>query len=99
MTAALTRRALIKALVASSLTLPVAGQTRPVFRENPFQLGVASGSPESDSVVLWTRLYSPAFSVDHSPGQTDIGKYAVQWEIALDPEFSQVFRTGVSGNA
>jgi len=96
MTAALTRRALIKALVASSLTLPVAGQTRPVFRENPFQLGVASGSPESDSVVLWTRLYSPAFSVDHSPGQTDIGKYAVQWEIALDPEFSQVFRTGVT---
>ena len=26
------------------------------FRDNPFTLGVASGDPEPDGVVIWTRL-------------------------------------------
>ncbi|MFM7868505.1 MAG: alkaline phosphatase, partial [Planctomycetaceae bacterium] len=26
------------------------------FADNPFTLGVASGDPSSDGVVLWTRL-------------------------------------------
>jgi hypothetical protein len=29
---------------------------KPQFSTDPFQLGVASGEPWSDSVVLWTRL-------------------------------------------
>src|SRR4051794_13871574 len=30
--------------------------TQPKFSDYPFQLGVASGDPRPDSVVLWTRL-------------------------------------------
>ena len=33
-----------------------AAQARPRFVANPFTLGVASGDPDSSSVVLWTRL-------------------------------------------
>ena len=29
---------------------------RPRFTSNPFALGVASGFPVQDSVVIWTRL-------------------------------------------
>ena len=30
--------------------------TRPQFEDYPFKLGVASGDPELDGVVIWTRL-------------------------------------------
>lgn len=33
----------------------------PTFSGNPFTLGVASGDPEPDGVVIWTRL-SPKVS-------------------------------------
>ncbi|MFM2007476.1 MAG: hypothetical protein RLZZ09_3131 [Pseudomonadota bacterium] len=94
MTAALTRRALLKALVASSLTLPGAGQTRPVIDKNPFALGVASGSPEPNSVVLWTRLYGPAFAADHHRTDAAAIAHVVDWEVALDAQFSKLVRTG-----
>ena len=31
-------------------------QTQPRFDRSPFTLGVASGDPTDDGVVLWTRL-------------------------------------------
>lgn len=40
--------------------------TAPVWRADPFALGVASGEPRPDSVLLWTRLY-PGPAV---PGQS-----------------------------
>ena len=30
--------------------------TRPQFEDYPFKLGVASGDPELDGLVIWTRL-------------------------------------------
>ena len=30
--------------------------TRPLFSDDPFSLGVASGDPLPDGVVIWTRL-------------------------------------------
>jgi alkaline phosphatase D len=38
-----------------SATATLAGTSR-AWRSNPFALGVASGRPRADSVVLWTRL-------------------------------------------
>ncbi len=32
------------------------GKMAPKFQRNPFSLGVASGDPDHESVVLWTRL-------------------------------------------
>ncbi|MDO9358879.1 MAG: alkaline phosphatase D family protein [Polaromonas sp.] len=51
---------------------------------DPFALGVASGSPLQDSVVLWTRLLVPA-------GQPDL---AVRWELAHDEGFTRIVQAG-----
>lgn len=52
-------------------------------QEGSFEHGVASGDPLPDSVLLWTRL---------TPNTA--GVYRVDWEMALDPEFSRVVVAG-----
>jgi len=72
---------------ASTLLLPrsVWSQTGTPrkFQTNPFALGVASGSPTHDSVVLWTRLIES--SLDSRP-------VTVRWEVSDNDKFS---RTGI----
>ncbi len=62
----LDRRALLQAagvlLVAPALG--VSGCARPRFIANPFTLGVASGAPLPDGIVLWTRLAPDPLSGD-----------------------------------
>ena len=52
------RRHLLKLAAASAalISLPSVGGARQVWATNPFTLGIASGSPTSDAIVLWTRL-------------------------------------------
>ncbi len=79
----------LAAFSATTLTLPrsVWSQTDSSrkFQNNPFTLGVASGSPTHDSVVLWTRLVEN--SLDNRP-------VAVRWEVADDVAFSRIVQTG-----
>jgi alkaline phosphatase D len=51
--------------------------------ETLFEHGVASGDPLADAVILWTRL-----SPDEDAG------LEVEWEVARDPELSQVVARG-----
>ena len=56
-----TRRELNRAalwLALGNLASPLRAQAQPAPRwtSNPFTLGVASGQPRADSIVLWTRL-------------------------------------------
>ncbi|MDA0166370.1 alkaline phosphatase D family protein [Solirubrobacter ginsenosidimutans] len=61
------------------------------FVGDPFQLGVASGDPSTDGMVLWTRL-APA---PLSPGGGMPDKaVAVKWEVAKDEAFKQIVATG-----
>ena len=46
-----------QAVWAMALPAGATTQAAPQWRENPFALGVASGEPGPDSVLLWTRLY------------------------------------------
>jgi alkaline phosphatase D len=55
------------------------------FQNNPFALGVASGSPTHDSVVLWTRLVE--IGLDSRP-------VTVRWEVADDEAFIRIVQTG-----
>nr|WP_237341185.1 alkaline phosphatase D family protein [Williamsia soli] len=57
-----------------------------------FTLGVASGDPLPDAVVLWTRLASAPLA-PHG-GMTDI-PIPVEWELALDSNFRRVFTRGI----
>jgi alkaline phosphatase D len=50
------RAALWLALAGCAAPLAACAQPAPRWRSNPFTLGVASGQPRPDSVVLWTRL-------------------------------------------
>ncbi|AXB41759.1 alkaline phosphatase D family protein [Amycolatopsis albispora] len=60
---------------------------------NPFTLGVASGDPAPDGVVLWTRLAPDPFAVDGSGGMP-AKPVRVEYEIARDDRFRQVVRRG-----
>ena len=56
----------------------------------PFSLGVASGSPRHDSVVLWTRLLPDPLNALLLPPVA----YKLRWEIAEDPGFRQISAKG-----
>lgn len=75
-------------IVAASLARPAFAQAR--FTGYPFALGVASGSPRADSVVLWTRLL-PELQVDTGIGPERI---TVKWEVAEDEQFKRVVKSG-----
>ena len=59
------------------------------FQSNPFALGVASGSPTHDSVVLWTRLVES--SLDNRSSNSSV---TVRWEVADDDAFTRIVQTG-----
>lgn len=63
------------------------------FSENPFSLGVASGEPAPDGVVLWTRLAPEPLAQDGRGGLPD-RKVPVQWQVAEDAGFRRVVRQG-----
>ena len=73
---------------ASSAAPETTAEALAAITSDPFTLGVASGDPLADSVILWTRLL-PA---DPLP-DTDI---EVTWEIARDAEFADVVGSGTA---
>lgn len=68
-------------------------ERKTVFESNPFSLGVASGDPDSNSVVLWTKL---APDPTHASGGMKPGLVSVAWEIADDERMTKVVASGTS---
>ncbi|MGH3391084.1 MAG: alkaline phosphatase D family protein, partial [Actinomadura sp.] len=60
---------------------------------DPFELGVASGDPTADGVVLWTRL-APRPLAEDGFGGMPAGDVDVEWQLAEDERFRRVVRTG-----
>ena len=60
------------------------------FSAPPFALGVASGDPTPDGVVLWTRLAPDPLNGGGMPEEN----VAVHWEVALDERFGRVVQSG-----
>ena len=61
----------------------------------PFRLGIASGDPEPDGVVLWTRL-APDPLADDGRGGMPPRRYGVRWEVAEDESMRRIVRSGVA---
>src|SRR3954468_10044631 len=61
----------------------------------PFTLGVASGDPDHDGFVLWTRL-APAPLAEDGLGGMPSRDVPVQWELAADDRFRRIVRRGVA---
>ncbi|MBO1417609.1 alkaline phosphatase [Streptomyces sp. FH025] len=85
------------AALAFTVNLPSAHAADPEFAprvitDNPFTLGVASGDPLPDAVVLWTRL-APR-PLEPGAGMPPTGSVRVGWEIARDERFRRVERRG-----
>ena len=78
------------ALGAAGLHLPQRAWSQARLSETPFSLGVASGSPTHDSVVLWTRLMQPALQTLGAQG------ISVRWEVAQDDKFTRIAQSGQS---
>jgi alkaline phosphatase D len=62
------------------------------FRKYPFALGVASGDPLPDGVVLWTRLAPEPLEGGGMPRAS----MEVTWEVASDSAFRTVVRKGTA---
>lgn len=56
----------------------------------PFQLGVASGDPAPDGMVLWTRLAPQPLAGGGMPDEA----IEVSWELAKDEAFTQIVKQG-----
>jgi alkaline phosphatase D len=75
--------------LAVSNTAPAADRR---FSSNPFKLGVASGDPLPDGVVLWTRLAPDPLNGGGMPPD----RVAVRWRIASDEKLQRVVKEGNS---
>ena len=89
---AIPRRQILQwaAVGAAGLYLPRRGWSQVRLSGAPFSLGVASGSPTHDSVVLWTRLMQPALL---ALGEQSVN---VRWEVAHDEKFTRIAQSGQS---
>lgn len=64
---------------------------RPRLVADPFTLGVASGDPDSTSVVLWTKLAPKPEQPDGGMGADNV---LVMWEIAEDDAMKTIVAKG-----
>ncbi len=79
-------------LLASGVASGAAGTALPAAAKGayPFSLGVASGAPLPDSVILWTRILSdPLGGAPTAPVAL-----AVRWEVAHDQAFTRIAARG-----
>jgi len=81
------RRSFVVGL-GSGLWLPSLARAQAPLADDPFALGVASGRPGPDSVVLWTRLMAATPSDRLGPPVT------VGWTIAEDDKMQKIVRSG-----
>ncbi len=96
------RRTVLKAGLAASAVLAAPGglmlatagtaSATPV-RGGVFTLGVASGEPAPDGMVLWTRLAPDPLADDGLGGMGD-RRTDVEWELSTDERFRKVERRG-----
>lgn len=94
----LSRRGLLRGATAAAALAalqPAFSRTavaQPVFRAYPFTLGVASGDPAPDGVVIWTRLAPEPLAGGGMP------RIAVEvgWEVASDPQMREVVARGMA---
>ncbi|MGH9672704.1 MAG: PhoD-like phosphatase N-terminal domain-containing protein, partial [Bryobacteraceae bacterium] len=76
--------------LALTMAAPHWASAQPDASRDPFTLGVSSGDPTPDGVVLWTRLApDPLNGGGMAPSRVD-----VDWQIAEDEGMSRVVKRG-----
>src|SRR5688572_19428718 len=67
-------------------------QARLRFSDHPFKLGIASGDPQPDGFVLWTRLAPDPLD----GGGMTADPVTVEWQVAVDDRMSRVVQQGAA---
>ena len=82
------------AALMAAPAVPLIGQPRqtPRFAGPPFSLGVASGDPTSDGMMLWTRLAPVPLEGGGMPDEA----VEVHWTVASDERMTSVVQRGTS---
>ncbi|MCB8821222.1 alkaline phosphatase D family protein [Microvirga rosea] len=88
----LPRRRFLQASIGATLAVRPFGilEAAPLLPDYPFTLGVASGAPRANSVVIWTRLAPKPLE----GGGMSAQPVAVDWQVAEDENFGRVVRKG-----
>lgn len=90
----LTRRTLLAAMALSILP----GEdlfAGPGLGAYPFRLGVASGDPEPDGILIWTRL-APDPLADDGLGGMPNREVPVRWQVATDEGMTDIVAEGIA---
>lgn len=66
--------------------------TAPKFYRDPFTLGIASGDPVPDGIVLWTRLAPEPLMGGGMPAK----KISVKWQVATDEHMQKIVKRGTA---
>ena len=80
---------------ASTTALTPTTRRNPALPGDPFGLGVASGDPRPDSVILWARL-APNPRAANGLGGMPSKPVDVTWEVAADERFTKGVTRGVA---
>lgn len=91
-------RRLFIAYTGALSTIPYLGREAnadesPDLSSDPFTLGIASGDPDDQSVVLWTRLAPQPLQPG---GGMPAKSISVTWELATDDTMNSIVASGVS---
>ena len=90
---AISRRSVLIGAAGSAALLSVGARGALGLTHGLFTLGVASGDPSPDGVVLWTRL-APV-PLDPDGGMPPVA-VPVRWEVADDERFGRIVQSGVA---
>ncbi|MFZ5747183.1 MAG: alkaline phosphatase D family protein [Pseudomonadota bacterium] len=87
------RRTVVAGAMAggSAALLGIGARASGLPAADPFTLGVASGEPVPDGMVLWTRLAPEPLAAD---GGMPARAVPVRWEVADDDRFVRIIRSG-----
>jgi alkaline phosphatase D len=92
----ISRRTLLRATGSATAAYVLLGRSAtsasaaPPFAGDPFALGVASGDPTPEGVVLWTRLAPEPLAGGGVPEEV----FGVRFEVAADDGFQRIVQRG-----
>ena len=85
------RRTVLAGIAGSAALLSFGARGATLLPAGVFKLGVASGDPMADRVILWTRLVPHPLAAD---GGMPPMRVPVRWEVAEDERFAKIVRSG-----
>src|SRR5699024_5043592 len=88
---ALNRRRFLQLAASTSAVAAVSRTPARAEAQGVFQHSVASGDPEPNAVIIWTRVTPQP---DATPGSGVGAPTAVRWEVATDDAFNNVVASG-----